>query len=223
MRHGWRFPHRGLKLAHLAIRSNPPGAAPGLTGGLIRSSLPRPRYSRKVRLTSRNPQPLVHGNQSPVLHPSTRLNLWLTLIKSGSAHSSLRRAQRLNKSRGLRRRCRRRQQQKFQLWKLQSYKGCGSFTPRDPLNPLIKASLFPGGKGKTKKRPMTLEELLHIEQHLLRNGKKSHWAKELHRRIHSWDWEHPRSWPSFRNKVAVGKPAAGLNPKHISEIYASTN
>jgi len=118
----------------------------------------------------------------------------------------------LNKSRGLRRRCRKRQQPKFQLLKLQSYKGCGTFTPRDPLNPLIKASLFPGGKGKTKKRPMTLEELLHIEQHLLRNGKKSHWAKELHRRIHSWDWEHPRSLPSFRNKVAVGKPTAGLNP-----------
>ncbi|QCD79064.1 hypothetical protein DEO72_LG1g2702 [Vigna unguiculata] len=59
---------------------------------------------------------------------------------------------------------------------------------------------------------MTLEELLHIEQHLLRNGKKSHWAKELHRRIHSWDWEHPRSLPSFRNKVAVGKPVVGLNP-----------
>ncbi|QCD82340.1 hypothetical protein DEO72_LG2g2676 [Vigna unguiculata] len=59
---------------------------------------------------------------------------------------------------------------------------------------------------------MTLEELLHIEQHLLRNGTKSHWAKELHRRIHSWDWEYPRSLPSFRNKVAVGKPVAGLNP-----------
>ncbi|QCE10756.1 hypothetical protein DEO72_LG10g1988 [Vigna unguiculata] len=30
--------------------------------------------------------------------------------------------------------------------------------------------------------------------------------------IPRWDWEHPRSLPSFRNKVAVGKPAAGLNP-----------
>ena len=64
--------------------------------------------------------------------------------------------------------------------------------PWDPQNALIKTRLFPGGKGKTKIRPMTIAELEHIEHQIIRHGKKAYWAKELHRRIRNWDWQNPR-------------------------------
>ena len=64
--------------------------------------------------------------------------------------------------------------------------------PWDPENPLIREQLFPGGKGKSKIRPMTVEELIHIHDHVSRDGKKAYWAKELHRRIQNWDWQNPR-------------------------------
>ncbi|GER38227.1 sigma-54 dependent DNA-binding responseregulator [Striga asiatica] len=64
--------------------------------------------------------------------------------------------------------------------------------PWDPENELIREKLFPGGKGKTRIRPMTVEELNHIHDRIIHDGKKAYWAKELHRRIQNWDWENPR-------------------------------
>lgn len=39
---------------------------------------------------------------------------------------------------------------------------------------------------------MTIEELQKILYRLERDGKKSYWAKELHRRIDTWTWQNPR-------------------------------
>lgn len=65
--------------------------------------------------------------------------------------------------------------------------------PWNPDNPLIRGEkIFAGGKGKKHIRPMTIEELLNIFNHLERDGKKSYWAKELHRRIDTWTWQNPR-------------------------------
>lgn len=64
--------------------------------------------------------------------------------------------------------------------------------PGDPDNPLIRGRLFPGGKGKKRVRPMTIHELRHIHDRLNRDGKKASWAKELHRRIQTWEWKNPR-------------------------------
>lgn len=48
--------------------------------------------------------------------------------------------------------------------------------PWDPDNPLIRGRLFPGGKGKKKKRvrPMTIHELRNIHDRLNRDGKKAY-------------------------------------------------
>lgn len=65
--------------------------------------------------------------------------------------------------------------------------------PWNPDNPLIRGErIFAGGKGKKNIRPMTIEELQHIFDRLERDGKKSNWAKELHRRIDTWTWQNPR-------------------------------
>ncbi|KAK7298952.1 hypothetical protein VNO77_46274 [Canavalia gladiata] len=64
--------------------------------------------------------------------------------------------------------------------------------PWDPENPLIRERLFPGGKGKKNIRPMTIDELMNIRERLSCDGKKGHWAKELHRRIDTWTWQNPR-------------------------------
>lgn len=63
----------------------------------------------------------------------------------------------------------------------------------NPDNPLIRGErIFAGGKGKKNLRPMTVEELQYIFDRLERDGKKSYWAKELHRRIDTWTWQNPR-------------------------------
>ena len=64
--------------------------------------------------------------------------------------------------------------------------------PWDPDNPLIRGRFFPGGKGKKRVRPMTIHELRKIHDRLNRDGKKAYWAKELHRRIQTWEWQNPR-------------------------------
>jgi len=64
--------------------------------------------------------------------------------------------------------------------------------PWDPDNPLIRGKFFPGGKGKKRIRPMTIQELRNIHDRLNRDGKKAYWAKELHRRIQNWEWQNPR-------------------------------
>lgn len=65
--------------------------------------------------------------------------------------------------------------------------------PWDPENPLIRGErIIPGGKGKKNLRPMTIKELQSIFDRLEREGKKSYWAKELHRRIDTWTWQNPR-------------------------------
>lgn len=58
---------------------------------------------------------------------------------------------------------------------------------------------------------MTIDELNKILDRISHHGKKTYWAKELRRRIQNWDWQNPHD-PSFHNKVAVGKPAAGFHP-----------
>lgn len=65
--------------------------------------------------------------------------------------------------------------------------------PWDPENPLIRGEkIFPGGRGISNIRPMTVEELKQLRDHLNHGGKKSYWAKELRRRIRNWDWKNPR-------------------------------
>ena len=58
------------------------------------------------------------------------------------------------------------------------------FYPWDPENPLIRGDkIFPGGRGISNIRPMTVEELKQLRDRLNHGGKKSYWAKELRRRI----------------------------------------
>lgn len=64
--------------------------------------------------------------------------------------------------------------------------------PWDPENSLIREKLFPGGKGKTRRRPMRVDELNNIHDRIISQGKRAPWAQELHRRIQKWDWENPR-------------------------------